>query len=157
MLLLLTSLLALLLLYTAYADLRFLLLPVGVFPPLLLLWAALHWHQLGGYNTLLHAASNTLLVVFSLLLLRALAHWRNQGFLNHAFGSGDLLFLLAFAWSYPPFVFLWVWLCGTLTALLLARLLRWHKTPYAGMLALTNIAAGLLHVLDARTTLYPTT
>lgn len=143
------------LLYVFIEDFAHLALAVWVFPVLWLGWTLLHFYALGGELLWRNGLLNSLLLGGSLLLLRSYARWRTGRFLNTAFGLGDILFLTAFAWAYPPLVFVSLWLLGTLASLLIAQLLAQDKVPYAGYLALCNAIAIGGDLLLSKLTLYP--
>ena len=147
--------LLLLLLYVFFTDFTQLALSIWVFPVLWLGWMLLHFFALGGDMLWRNGLVNSLLLGGSVWVLRTYARWRMGRFLNTAFGLGDLLFLAAFAWAYPPPIFLGLWLLGTLASLLIAVLLVQDKVPYAGYLALANALAIALDLYSPRLTLYP--
>ena len=138
MLVFLSFVLLVLLFYILVEDGFHLQLPFWVFPCLFILWSVLAISHLGWFNWLINGAINTLLLAGSMGLVGWYARWRMGGFFNTAFGWGDLWFLLAFAWGYPPPLFIALWTVGTLVALLLAKFLKQNKVPYAGYLALCN-------------------
>lgn len=135
---LMQSLLIGVLLYTFYEDSTSLQVSVWIFPVLFVLWGGLHLERLGTYNMLTNGLINTLLLGVSMIGIRTYSLWRNGKFLNHAFGLGDLLFLFVFAWGFSPVAFLWIWLLGTLAALVVAKHLKIIEVPYAGFLAFCN-------------------
>ena len=124
---------------TAFQDYSSRLVSVWLFPVMAV--AAAYWHylQLGGFAVVVHSSINCLLVLSSCLVLWFYAKGRGLLFINHSFGFGDLLFLLVFGLLYPTQTFLVLWFFGTLLSLLLGRLLKQKKIPYAGYLAFFNM------------------
>ena len=131
-------LLFLALLYTCVEDLRTQELPLWILAVLWGLWVSLHLLQYGWMSLLTSALLNGLTLGFSLLLLRQYSIWHMGVFINKAMGIGDVYFLVAFAWGYPPEIFLWIWVLGTLASLVISKLLQQKRVPYAGHLAATN-------------------
>ena len=127
--------LILLLLYVFWEDQKNLALPLWVFPLLAINWSIAALLHTPFYLWLQYSLINTALVLIAMLLLRQYALWRYGYFINKVFGLGDVFFLYAFAWGYPPQIFLALWIGGSLSALLAARFLRLHFVPYAGYLA----------------------
>lgn len=131
--------LILLLLYVFWEDHKNLALPLWVFPLLAFNWSLTVLLYTPFALWLQNSLFNTAMVILALLLLRQYALWRYGYFINRVFGLGDILFLHAFALGYPPQTFLSLWIGGSLSALLAARVLRLRFVPYAGYLAFANV------------------
>ena len=146
------------LLAISYQDLRERQIYVVLLLSLALLLAGIHYAMSGdGYVFALNVALNLILVLTMVFLLYLITKWVfKKTFLDHSFGTGDLLLFLALALAHPTYTFVIILVGALLFALLITLVLgRAEKEiPLAGYICLFYILVSGLALLPGFPSLY---
>ena len=123
-----------------YQDIRERQIYVVLLLSLALLLASIHYVMWGNwYLFTLNVALNLILVCGIISLLYLVTKWLlKKPFLDHAFGTGDLLLFLALALAHPTFTFVILLVGALLFALLISLVLKRtdKEIPLAGYMCL---------------------
>ena len=130
-----------------------------LFPAIALFLAGLHISHVGLEHFLFFALNNCILVTCILLLLWVVTKYIfKKRFLDVSFGTGDILFMYAFALGFPSLTFI-VLLVGSILFSLLAFIIlklffRAETVPLAGLMGIFLIAVLLATALPNSLSLY---
>ncbi|WP_036384449.1 hypothetical protein [Muricauda sp. MAR_2010_75] len=129
------------------------------FPIVALLLAGIHISHVGTNAFVFFVACNVILVSCVLLILFLVTKYIfKKDFLDVSFGSGDMLFMFAFALGFPTVTFILLFvgsICFSLIAFAFLRLIKKAETvPLAGLMGIYLIAIILLAHLPFSPSLY---
>ena len=129
------------------------------FPAIALLLAGAHILQVGLEHFVFFAVSNILLISFVLFILWAITKYvLKRAFLDVSFGTGDMLFMYAFALGFPTVTFIVLFVASIFFSLLAFMLLKvFDKSgtvPLAGFMGIFLIAMLLISHLPNTPSLY---